>query len=452
MQWLAGVSLDPLGTVDFLVGLNQRLQADIGYLVRMEPGVQTCEQTFELGCGSCRDSGWLLVQILRHLGLAARFVSGYLVQLKADVDALDGPSGTKVDFTDLHAWAEVYLPGGGWVGLDPTSGLFAGEGHIPLACTPEPASAAAITGATSPANAQFSYANVVERVHEDPRVTKPYDDAAWQKILKLGDKVERQFQRRDVRLTMGGEPTFVSIDDMEGPEWNYTALSPKKRELAGELLRRLRERFAPDSLLHVGQGKWYPGEPLPRWALSMYWRTDGLPMAANPTIVVDERPSRASAAGDALALARATAAELGLPRERIVAGYEDIAHYLVRENRLPVNVDPDDAKLDDPLERARLARLFATGLGKPAGYALPLKWRDQRDGGRFVSSPWPFRAGFMALLPGDSPMGFSLPLAALPWVPPEEREIELPRDPFDEPQPLGNPVAAGGPDPVGPDA
>src|SRR5262245_8274714 len=191
-DFVASVSTERRRTIDFLVDLNQRLQREIRYLIRMEPGVQAPEVTLANASGSCRDTGWLLVQLLRHCGLAARFVSGYLIQLKPDVKALDGPSGAESDFTDLHAWCEVYLPGAGWIGLDPTSGLMAGEGHIPVACTPEPTSAAPVSGAVDESEVEFEHHMAVSRVHESPRVTKPYTEDQWAAIAALGHAVDRE--------------------------------------------------------------------------------------------------------------------------------------------------------------------------------------------------------------------------------------------------------------------
>ncbi len=426
-DWLSQVPREPAGTVDFLVDLNTRLQRDIGYVVRMEPGVQSCEQTLTSARGSCRDSAWLLVQICRHLGLAARFVSGYLVQLAPDQKALDGPSGAAADFTDLHAWAEVYVPGAGWIGLDPTSGMFAGEGHIPLACTPDPISAAPITGAADKAEVSFDFENRVTRIREDTRVTKPYDDAQWDQVLAVGDAVDRQLAEADVRLTMGGEPTFVSIDDMDSAQWNTAALGDHKRERAGVLLRRLREHFAPGAVLTHEQGKWYPGEPLPRWALGCYWRTDGQPVWRDPARLADPLVSGDADEALARAFVHGLARQLGLSAGTFLPAYEDGLYYLWKEGQLPANVDVRDNKLADPLERDRLRRVFDQGLDKIVGFALPLRWDHGTE--RWQTGPWRFRRGHLFLLPGDSPMGLRLPLDGLLYddEPPEQAP---PRDPF----------------------
>jgi uncharacterized protein (DUF2126 family) len=413
-RYLAGIPREKTRTIDFLVALNQRIAHDVRYLIRMEPGVQTPEQTLERSAGSCRDSGWLLVQLLRHLGLAARFVSGYLIQLTADIKSLDGPAGPPQDFTDLHAWCEVYLPGAGWIGLDPTSGLLAGEGHIPLACTPEPSSAAPITGAVDECEVQFEHHMSVSRVWEAPRVTKPYTDEQWQAIDRLGARIDEQLLHDDVRLTMGGEPTFVSIDDPDGEEWNTAALGPTKRSLASALYHRLRRRYAPQGLVHFGQGKWYPGEQLPRWSLNCLWRRDGEPIWQSSDLIANEGKDYGVTPAMAQRFARGVAEQLGLDPRYVFAGFEDVFYYLWRERRLPVNVDPFDSRLDDPMERARLMRLFSQGLDRIAGHALPLA-RDA-SGTRWQSGPWFLRSERCYLAPGDSPMGYRLPLDSQPWV------------------------------------
>ena len=435
-SWLAGIDRSPRKSVDFLVDLNRHLQQQIKYIIRLEPGVQTCEETLTKASGSCRDSAWLLVQILRHLGLAARFVSGYLIQLVPDVKPLEGPAGTDKDFTDLHAWTEVYLPGAGWIGLDPTSGLFAGEGHIPLACTSEPATAAPISGAVDPCETEFQFAMSVTRIHEDPRVTKPYTESQWQTIEAVGRDVDRRLTDHDVRLTMGGEPTFVSIDDMEGAEWTTAAVGPTKRQLAANLLARLESQFAPGSLLHFGQGKWYPGEPLPRWAFSCFWRTDGQPLWLESKMVAEEGRDYGHTAVDAGRFSQALADRLGVESRWIIPAYEDVWHYVSKERRLPVNVDPRDSKLSDPEERARFARLVEQGLGTVAGHVLPLQrqWWQARP--QWVSGPWPLRTQAMFLLPGDSPIGLRLPLESLPWVPPVLQARFSPLDPTAPREPL----------------
>jgi uncharacterized protein (DUF2126 family)/transglutaminase-like putative cysteine protease len=419
---------------NFLVALNQRLQADIAYLLRMEPGVQTPEETLEKASGSCRDSAWLLVQILRELGLAARFVSGYLIQLRADQEALDGPSGSEVDFTDLHAWTEVYIPGAGWIGLDPTSGMLASEGHIPLACTALPSSAAPVSGFTDKAEVTFEHEMRITRIHEDPRVTKPYSEEDWLKIDQLGQQVDADLKRQDVRLTQGGEPTFVSIDDMDGAQWNTDAHGAEKRTLAGELLQRLKNHFAPGGMLHYGQGKWYPGEPLPRWALNMFWRVDGQPMWLDATLFSADEQDDGYGSAEAQRFISQLVSILGLPASSPIPAYEDVVQQALLEQGLPNNLDPLQLDLKAPEARQRLARLLEQGLGAVVGFVLPLASKELDPsialGVAWRTCPWPLKRGRLYLTEGDSPMGLRLPLNALPWVMPEQMPPSFDVDPF----------------------
>ena len=346
--FLAGVSREPQGTVGFLVALNQRVRNEIGYTTRMEHGVQSCEQTLELRTGSCRDSAWLLVEVCRHLGLAARFVSGYLIQLAPEEQVLGGVGSLSVDSTDLHAWAEVFLPGAGWIGMDPTSGLFAAEGHIPLVCTPTAAQAAPIGGTVEPARTEFSFAMSVSRLNEAPSLSKPYSDPEWQRVRAVAHAIDRDLVAQDVRLTMGGEPTFVGIDEAESPQWNIEALGPVKRTRGLALLRDLREKTAPGALLHFGQGKWYPGEALPRWAFHCVSRNDGVPVWENGEWFAREEQQFGLGPADALEFMQALTRRLQVSAENVLPAYNH-------------------------------AETASAEYIEPAGYILPLR-RRQPDG------------------------------------------------------------------------
>ena len=383
------------GTIGFLVDLNRRVRDQIGYETRLDPGVQTCEQTLERRMGSCRDSAWLLVQILRHLGIAARFVSGYLIQMASDERAYEDRSRVQTDSADFHAWAEAFLPGAGWIGMDPTSGLFAGEGHIPLVCTPSVSTAAPIDGTTEPANVDFDYSMSIRRLNDALRPSRPFSEEDWVQVQQVAHYVDADLDAQGVRLTMGGEPTFVGIDEPESPQWNIDALGPIKRSRGLALIQSLREKTAPGAMLHYGQGKWYPGEPLPRWALSCFWRSDGIPVWENVDLVAREDRDYNFGGADALEFIEALTRRLQVSVENILPAYN------------PEAESPE-----------------------PAGYILPI--RRRQPGGRLCwsSQLWFPRPESLLLTPGDSPIGYRIATESMPWVAPDEIEYEHEAPPF----------------------
>jgi uncharacterized protein (DUF2126 family) len=393
-------------TVQALVEINRRTNARIKYVIREEPGVWTPEQTLTEGRGSCRDSAMLLVALLRARGIAARFVSGYLIQVTDEGMLPDLPKGLDHDVVDLHAWAEAYIPGGGWIGLDATSGLLASEGHIPLATASTPALAAPLHGTADMLASEVHFEMSIARLGHEPRPTAPYTDEVWAGLLDAGRRADRKLAELGVALTMGGEPTFNSRDDIEAPEWNGEALGPNKWRAGLSLTRELRDRLFPGGVVLQRMGKFYPGESTPRWALDAIGRTDGGVLW--DSVAIGTRPGRASAEY----LARELATALGLD-DGLQPAYEDPWHFLAQEGRLPIDGDPLGFTLEDGEERARLARVLGQGLRTPTAWVLPIVREDDR----WRTQQWTFRRGHLFLLPGDSPAGLRLPLSSIGGVP-----------------------------------
>ena len=384
------------GTINLLLTLNRKVRDEISYVTRLEHGIQTSEETLQKHSGSCRDSALLLVECFRSLGIAARFVSGYLIQLAVEKPELAGSNwGPQADSADLHAWAEAFLPGAGWIGLDPTSGFLVGEGHIPLACTSSASQAAPISGTAERASTEFSYEMSVRRLNESRPRSQGHFEEKWLRIRHVAHCVDNELEAHDVRLTMGGEPTYVGIDEPESPQWNIDALGDDKRTRGLALIQALREKMAPGGLLHYGQGKWYPGEQLPRWALSCFWRVDGVPVWEDVKLIALENHDCGLKATDALRFMRALTRRLEVSVENVLPAFEQEA--------------------------------TAT---EPAGYILPIR-RRQPHGILHWSSQWWFSSLERVVLSrGDSPIGYRIPTEAVPWIAPDELEYEFDVAPF----------------------
>ncbi|KFE69961.1 transglutaminase family protein [Hyalangium minutum] len=417
-------------TVPLIIQLNEKVNQRIQYIIREEAGIHTPEETLAAGKGSCRDSAMLLIAVLRSRGLAARFVSGYLVQLTDEGMIPNAPRGVGRDVVDLHAWAEVFLPGAGWIGLDATSGLLTGEGHIPLASTASPALAAPIEGTSDTQAEEVRFSMTVGRLGHEPRPTAPYTDEVWQALCEGGDRADAVLRERGVKLTIGGEPTFNAREHTELPEWNGDALGETKWKLGVKLAEELRRRLSPGAALLLRAGKHYPGESLPRWALDICGRRDREPLWTGEALASGDNAGTAQARE----VAQAVASRLGLA-QHLLPAFEDPWRFLQDEENLPVDVDPLKANLNDSEERRRLAKVLGQGLGNEVGFVLPLG-RD--TDGRWVSDPWQFRRRHLFLLPGDSPLGLRLPLRSLSEGDPLSDLWEEPYEPIDprrEPSP-----------------
>ncbi len=391
-------------TVEYLSGLVGAIAGDVKYLIRMQPGVQTPTETLTSGSGSCRDSAYLLVQMLRQMGLAARFVSGYLIQLVPDLQSAEEKERLSADFTDLHAWAEVYLPGAGWVGLDATSGLFASEGHIPLAATPEPQSASPITGAHDAAEVNFDFSMSVERLLERPRHTRPYAPEQWQKLVVAGENIDKFFGKTGLQLTMGGEPTFVGKEERDSAQWNTEALGEHKYECARKLLFELKDRYSSSALLQFSQGKWYPGEVLPRWSMNLYWLKKGQPLWSEYPIKKKEFET-----GLCQIFNRELCEAMALPEKYALPAFEDSEYYQWKLHDFNEEHEPENDF--EKLEWAKLHRIQKAGLDKSIGVVLPLRFNPKLK--RWQTCAWQLPREQLFATPGDSPLGYRLPINSL---------------------------------------
>ncbi|NND97469.1 MAG: IMP dehydrogenase [Pirellulaceae bacterium] len=420
-HWLDQLDYSPCYLVEFLTRLNDQVHETLTANSPTEPKRIDLGAVVKQGGGSPWELAWALTQSLRFAGLAARFTSGYLISLDS------GREGN--DLASMHAWSEVFVPGAGWVGLDPSSGVLASEHHIPLASAPDPSRTVPLVGVLEQAVESRQNEVRVRRLKPTPPC-KPLSETQWRDIAATGHYVDHVLKTEQIGLCSRGEVNFVSAVNDHLDEWTHSALGDDKRHTAQSLLNRLRTLWAPGGAIHLSQGEHFQGEPTARWKLMCTFRADGRPLWKNPALLATcQTSNRPARNGDAEKLAQALATELGLSTDFVIPAYEDTL-YKSWTNAPHLASLPRSEELQDPQQRQQLADRLSAPLGDPTGFALPLSWDPLRQ--RWASGRWQLRRSRLYLLPGDFPVGFRLPLDSLSKQATERGDIEFEPSPFEE--------------------
>lgn len=409
--WLKTLDHEPAYIVEKLGTLNQAVHQRVtspglnwnpafpGTEAAILDGIEL-DGVLETGGFTPWQAAWLLTLSLRHLGLAARFTSGYRIFLDVSDPASDTAS--------LHAWSEVFIPGAGWLGLDPAAGMYTHEGYIPLASTPEPVRALPLTGLDSRYPLQHT---VKVRRLLPATLPNPYTEAQWADLNATGEQVNAVLAAQDIRLANAQTLSFVSPAHRYAPEWSTQALGQHKRQVAEELLQRLKRLWAAGAVIQETQGEWFGGETLPRWQLQVCFRSDGLPLWHHEDWHDIHALQEPLTAADLETFARSLTRNLQLSPDYLLPAHEDPLYELWR-NRRTLQFHPPAEALSDTTSRRQLADRLSETRCDPVAYVLPLRWEPLT--GRWHSGRWSFRRGGLYLVPGDSAPGYRLPLGSLP--------------------------------------